>query len=93
MIGGGAVSWLSRRQVTVALSTAEAEYMASAAQEAVWVSRLFRSLGKARQLGFEGSINAHVLNGHQKRNPGQGHRGRPLLLLIGPKRSLSCIPP
>ena len=37
IIAGGAVSWLSKRQATVSLSTAEAEYIAliSAAQEAV----------------------------------------------------------
>ena len=39
---GGAVSWLSQKQPTVALSTSEAEYMAlgSATQEAVWLQRL-----------------------------------------------------
>ena len=38
----GAVSWRSKKQSCVALSMAEAEYMAlaSAAQEAVWLRRL-----------------------------------------------------
>ena len=38
-IGGGAVSWKSKKQSCVA-STAEAEYMAlaSAAQEAIWIA-------------------------------------------------------
>lgn len=38
MIGGGAVSWQSKKQPTVALSTVEAEYMAScqATKEALW---------------------------------------------------------
>ena len=39
---GTAVSWRSNKQTTVALSTAEAEYvaLASAAQEAVWMRQL-----------------------------------------------------
>ena len=43
---GGAVSWSSRKQSCVALSTAEAEYMAlaSATQEAVWLRRLTADL-------------------------------------------------
>ena len=41
-IGGTAVTWKSKKQSCVALSTAEAEYMAlsSAAEEAVWVQEL-----------------------------------------------------
>ena len=42
MLGGAAISWKSCKQGCVALSTAEAEYMAlaSAAQEALWMTRL-----------------------------------------------------
>ena len=38
----GAISWLSQKQATVALSTAEAEYIAlgSATQEAIWLRQL-----------------------------------------------------
>ena len=48
MIAGGLVSWLSKGQPTVALSTAEAEYVAltSAVQEAIWMWRLPHSLGE-----------------------------------------------
>ena len=47
MIAGGPVSWKSRKQESVALSTAEAEYIAlsSAAQETVWIRRLVTELG------------------------------------------------
>eukprot|EP00795_Rhopilema_esculentum_P007998 gene7998-biopygen1703 len=47
MMAGGAISWLSQKQSTVALSTAEAEYIASskAAQEVVWLKQLFREIG------------------------------------------------
>jgi Reverse transcriptase (RNA-dependent DNA polymerase) len=46
-INGGAVSWASKRQPTVALSTAEAEYMAACAatREAVWLRQLVVDLG------------------------------------------------
>lgn len=45
-IGGGAVTWKSKKQTCVALSTVEAEYIAleNAAQEAVWMRRLLADL-------------------------------------------------
>ena len=45
-MSGGAISWLSQKQATVALSTAEAEYIAlgSATQEAIWLRRLLSDL-------------------------------------------------
>lgn len=44
---GGAVSWESRRQPTVALSSTEGEYMAltDAAKEAIWLKGLARDMG------------------------------------------------
>eukprot|EP00253_Pinus_taeda_P006925 PITA_06925 len=44
----GAISWASQKQSIVALSTAEAEYVAStaAACQAVWMRRMLRSLGQ-----------------------------------------------
>jgi len=44
---GGAVSWMSKKQSVVALSTTEAEYMAAthASKEAVWLKRLCSSMG------------------------------------------------
>ena len=46
MLSGGAVSWKSRKQTCVALSTAEAEYVAlvNAAQEVIWMRQLMENL-------------------------------------------------
>eukprot|EP00253_Pinus_taeda_P007757 PITA_07757 len=43
---GGGVSWMSKKQFVVALSTTEAEYMAAthASKEAVWLQRLCSSM-------------------------------------------------
>jgi hypothetical protein len=47
MINGGAVSWKSVKQETVADSTTEAEYIAAseAAKEGVWISKFLSELG------------------------------------------------
>lgn len=47
------MSWRSKKQTCVALSTAEAEYMAlaSAAQEAVWMRQLLTDV-KVNQTGL-----------------------------------------
>ena len=44
---GGAISWMSKRQAIVALSTTEVEYMAAthASKEVVWLQRLCSSIG------------------------------------------------
>ena len=51
MIGGTVVTWKSKKQSAVALSTAEAEYMAlsSTAQEAVWLRELTSDLGNPQR--------------------------------------------
>ena len=51
LISGGAVSWRSKKQTCVALSTAEAEYvaLASAAQEATWIRQLTAVLENRQQ--------------------------------------------
>ena len=47
LLGGGAITWSSRKQSSVALSTVEAEYMALsvATQEAIWLRQLQEELG------------------------------------------------
>jgi hypothetical protein len=47
MMGGGAISWSSKQQPTIALSTIEAKYMASmqATKEAIWMIKLIKELG------------------------------------------------
>ena len=49
-LGGAAVSWASRRQTSVALSSCEAEYMAAcmASKEAVWERSFLEELGEPR---------------------------------------------
>ena len=46
MMNGGAISWNSKRQPTVAVSTTETEYMAAAAavKEGLWMRKLLESL-------------------------------------------------
>ena len=46
IIDGGAISWSSRKQELIALSTAEAEYIAAthAAKEGIWLRRLMGEL-------------------------------------------------
>ena len=46
MLAGGAVSWSSKKQASVALLSTEAEYIAGmhAAKEAVWLKRLLRDI-------------------------------------------------
>jgi hypothetical protein len=51
MMGGGATSWSSKRQPTIALSTTEAEYMAStqATKEAIWMTKFMKELGYMKE--------------------------------------------
>ena len=47
ILGGGVVSWYSKKQSCIALSTMESEYVACsvAVQEAVWLRRFLKRLG------------------------------------------------
>jgi hypothetical protein len=47
LAGNGAITWSSRKQISVALSSTEAEYVAlsEAAREACWLRNLYSELG------------------------------------------------
>ena len=47
LLAGGAISWNSKKQPTVALSTSEAEHMAAthATKEEIWLQRFFKDIG------------------------------------------------
>ena len=59
-LSGGAISWSSKKQSTVTLSSTEAEYIASThtAKEAIWLRRLF--MGLQQPLSFP--IPLHINN-------------------------------
>ena len=50
-IGGTSVSWISKMQKVVALSTTEAEYVAAteASKEMIWLQRFMEELGKKHE--------------------------------------------
>ena len=50
-VGGTAVSWISKLQQVVALSTTEAEYVAAteASKEMIWLQRFMEELGKKQE--------------------------------------------
>jgi transposase InsO family protein len=60
MLGGAAVSWSSKKQTSVALSSTEAEYIAAAhaTKEVVWLRRLLIDLG----LDLDSPTTLHVDN-------------------------------
>ena len=50
-VGGTTVSWISKLQQVVALSTMEAEYVAAteASKEMIWLQRFMEELGKKQE--------------------------------------------
>jgi hypothetical protein len=60
---GGAISWMSRRQVVVVLSTTEVEYMETthASKEVVWLQRLCLGIGFVQQVVRLGCDNQSAI--------------------------------
>jgi len=52
-VGGTTISWVSKLQSVVALSTTEVEYVAAteASKEMIWLQRFLDELGKKQELG------------------------------------------
>jgi hypothetical protein len=59
LLNGCAISWRSKKQTCVALSTMEAEFVAcsAAVQEAVWLKRFFEHLGFSKNSGSPMTIH------------------------------------
>lgn len=54
-LGSGVFSWASKKQQTVAQSSAEAEYVAAsmATSQAIWLRRIFEDVGQSQEEGTE----------------------------------------
>jgi len=63
-LGSAAVSWISRLQKTVALSTTEAEYVAitEASKEMIWLQSFMKELGKGQENGKLHSDSMSVIH-------------------------------
>ena len=62
-LAGGAISWMSKLQDTVALSITEAEYIAAshACKEAIWLRGLLRDIGRLQNSHCLSSVTVKVL--------------------------------
>ena len=69
MLGGGPISWMSRKQKSVATSTTEAEYMAlsTCAKEGLWLVQLMKDIGFEKY--FSHNVNIRENLKHQADSP------------------------
>jgi hypothetical protein len=61
MLGGGPISWRSRKQKSVSTSTTEAEYIAlsAAAKHAKWISQFLTDIGFPQYIGPKNKYGRH----------------------------------
>src|SRR5260370_25281693 len=75
-LAGGAVSWVSRKQKTVALSSTEAEYMclSDTTRQIVWIESLFKELNfNIKEIALCGDNQGAIFLAS---NPAQEHRSK-----------------
>jgi len=75
-LGGALISWASRKQELVTLSTTEAEYVAmnEAGKEAAWLVRLMEQLGSSREIFSPVQLNADNMGGIRLSKNPEYHR-------------------
>lgn len=68
LFAGSPVAWVSRRQSTVALSTAESEYIAlfTATKVAAWLQQLYTDFGHIQSKGNYNQCGQYVCIGYRK---------------------------
>jgi hypothetical protein len=76
--GNGLISWVSKRQPTVSISTTEAEYIAlsASAREAIWIRQLMAELGfeqKAATLIYGDNMSSLTLAKHPSQHSRTKH--------------------
>ncbi len=74
MLGGGPVSWMSRKQKSVATSTTEAEYMAlsTCAKEGLWITQVLKDMNLTKYLGgSQNSVDILEKISHRTASPTQ----------------------